>query len=359
MNLLQDYGYTQEEIAQLRQNAYDAIFKKDRGFYTETSGNKAYILVEDNAISSMAMGFSLMLCVQKKDKDMFDKLWQFLKDYMQLQQGEQEGLFCVSVEPTGAMIDKNVNPLSQQYIAASLTFAASVWQEGAYAEEALTVLRACLHSRKPLWDNATHLSRDAEDNVELDLNAPQFAALFAMFCDPRDADFWKQVADTCVRVIATACDKHTGLCPELVSRNGTPLPHEKGGVYSLKSYSVMLNIAMNALWFGDISDLSEMAARLLKFFYDKEDETLAIYDISGVALSEKSPSIFTLRASVALASLVIERKRGNTPSNLKQMAVKAVKHFCQMSKDNMAKAPLEKFINLFTLLILSGDFRVW
>ena len=75
---------TDEEIQDKLDELWNHYFKGDNNskvYYD--NGSEAYILdVSENVVRSQGMGFGLMICVQTDHKSEFDKLWNYVKNYM-------------------------------------------------------------------------------------------------------------------------------------------------------------------------------------------------------------------------------------------------------------------------------------
>lgn len=367
MNLLQDFGYKDEEINKRIKETWKKLFdgkKSERIFFEDADGG--YILdTSYGDIRSEGMGYGMMISLQMDRKDVFDKLWKWTRTHLYIDEGDNKGFFHFSCNPDGSVKDESPRPDGEEYIALSLLFASHRWGNGKgifnYEKEALALLTKMLHGKNPLWNKKNYLirTRIGSDNTDVSYNLPHFYELFAMFAPIKDSDFWNNAADASRKFIVSACHPDTGLSAEFVDSTGKPLSRKEHGTYFSHSYMVCGNIGLYSMWFGDSPDLGNIAKKIILFFDNKTVEDFMDYTIDGKALRKKARHPLALAAGVAEAAIALERSREPVPASVHAAAKRAVKRFWDTPLRTGKRRYYDNIISMMALLSLSGIYKVY
>ncbi|MDR2069972.1 MAG: xylanase, partial [Treponema sp.] len=267
-------------------------------------------------------------------------------------------------------------PDGEEYFAMALMFASARWGDGEgifnYSGEAQRLLDSCLHqghragddpSARPMWDASNYLIRFVPDCDFSDpsYHLPHFYEIFAERGPAIDRPFWKNAAEASRKYTALSCHPVTGLAPEYAFYDGKPNdkgpPADHGDFYS-DAYRVALNIGLDALWNGPAEPLSQAAARLLAFFADKDPADLRRYAIDGQPLEEKALHPVGLIAANAAAAPAVLKAAGMSAKD-EAGAKKAVRLFWETPPRTGPRRYYDNCLYFFSLLILSGNYRVY
>lgn len=368
MNLLTDYGYDEQEINKRVTLCWETLFegKTSERIYFESGDDMGYIIDTGNDdVRTEGMSYGMMMAVQMDKKEVFDRLWKWVRTYMYMDEGDCHGYFCWSNNQNGKKNADGPAPDGEEYFAMSLFFAAHRWGNGKgifnYEKEAKAILHTALHSNELMWNKENYLVRFVPNSTFSDpsYHLPHFYELFAMWADPKDSDFWSKAAGASRAYLSVACNKKTGLAPEYAEDDGTPRPLNEHGSFFSDSYRVAANIGLNALWFGDIPDLSDIASRLILFFDGKSVEDFTDYKTDGTPRSRKALHPIGLCATIAQSVLALERQKAPVTEKQKAAAKRAVKRFWNTSLRTGTKRYYDNCLYFFALLALSGNYKVY
>ena len=84
-NILNEYGYSIEEIENRLDDVYNTIFYGTdcERLYHECGNDMAYFVdTGNNDVRTEGMSYAMMMCVQRDMKQEFNKLWKWAKKYM-------------------------------------------------------------------------------------------------------------------------------------------------------------------------------------------------------------------------------------------------------------------------------------
>lgn len=368
MNLLEDYGYKSDKILEKVIFTWKVLFegKKSERIYFEADENSAYILDEaHNVVRSSAMGAGLLICVQIDKKEFFDRLWKWMRTNMYISEGIHKGYFAWSCSTDGEKLSDDIRPDAEQFAATALLFASHRWGNGKgifnYEKEALSLLHNMLHSKHPLFNKENYLIRNQPDS---DYSNPSFCMphyyeLYAMFADIKDAEFWNKAAGAGREYIVRSCNKKTGLSSEQTLYDGTPLSAKERGTFFSMSYRVISNIGLFTTWFGDSPDFAEIASHIVSFFDGKKIEDFMDYEVNGTPRKRKARHPVALCATIAQASLTLERCREPVSDKVKKQAKRAVKRFWETPLRKGKSRLYDNSLYFAALLSLSGLYKVY
>ncbi len=368
MNLLSDYGYKEQDIEARVQECWHTLFegKKSERIYFEAGKDMGFITDtgwED--VRTEGMSYGMMMAVQMDKKEVFDRLWKWTKTYMYIKEGAFKGYFCWSCGLDGSRNAEGPAPDGEEYFAMALFFAYHRWGNGTgifnYEKEANAILKKATGKKNNMWNPENYLIRFIPDSPFSDpsYHLPHFYDLFAMFADPEESDFWQKAAGASREYIVKSANKTTGLSPEIADFNGTAAPVKKHGSFFSDAYRVGANIGLNALWFGDVPDLSSVAAKLIAFFDGKKVEEFMDYKIDGKPLRRKARHPVGLCATLAEAALALERQREPLTPKQKAQAKRAVKRFWETPLRKGKRRYYDNCLYFFAMLALSGNYKVY
>lgn len=364
-NLFVEMGYDAGEVERRYQEIVDTIFYGPEGvrFYEE-SDNMAYVVDTGNMdVRTEGMSYAMMAFVQLNDQVRFDKIWNFSKTYMYMDEGENAGYFAWSVGTDGSKNAYGPAPDGEEFFALALFFAAHRWGNGAgiynYEKEACDLLRTCIHKGEngepghPMWDPNNHLIKFVPglDFSDPSYHLPHFYELFALWAYEEDRDFWKEAARASRRYLKKACHPITGLASEYADYEGQPIAWNGGhDVFYSDSYRVAANIGLYHEWFGDDPKLAACNERLQQFFQETEkDHWDYIYKIDGTRIDEKILHPVGLIATNAMGSLAT--------NDIYSQA--CVRKFYETPLRIGERRYYDNFLYLFAWMALSGNYRIW
>jgi oligosaccharide reducing-end xylanase len=99
LNLLAGCGIPGQEIEKRLDAVFRAIFEDDEErFYFPLSPDMGYLMDTGNLDArTEGISYGMMMCVQRNEKELFDRLWRFAKTYMWQEKGRYTGYFAWSV----------------------------------------------------------------------------------------------------------------------------------------------------------------------------------------------------------------------------------------------------------------------
>lgn len=363
-NVFQEYGYAETATEAKLVDAWNQLFfgAADTRIYYQTGVDESYILDTGNLdVRTEGMSYGMMFCVQMDRKAEFDRLWNWAKKYMWQSNGCYQGYFAWSVAPDGTKNSQGPAPDGEEYFALALFFAAHRWGDGPepfnYSEQARAILRVCVHKGEdgigqPLWNPQNKLIKFVPEMEISDpsYHLPHFYELFALWADPQDRQFWREAARASRVYLQTACHPLTGLAPEYAYYDGTPHFELGHGHFYSDSYRVAGNIALDFEWFRTDVWEREEANRLQAFFVELGLEgSNHKFKIDGEPFAEPALHPVGLLAMNAMASLAAD---GPERAPL-------VKAFWETPLRTGARRYYDNCLYFFSLLSLSGNYRIW
>ncbi|EFM08896.1 glycoside hydrolase family 8 [Paenibacillus curdlanolyticus YK9] len=364
-NLLQEYGYNQQDIDARIQACWQQLFgdAPDTRIYYEAGDDMGYMLDTGNLdVRTEGMSYGMMMAVQMDRQDIFDRLWRWTMTYMFLEQGPNAGYFAWSCQPDGTRNSDGPAPDGEEYFALALFFASHRWGDRAeapfnYSKRARRLLHACIHKGEnndgfPMWNPDNKLIKFIPNCEFTDpsYHLPHFYALFALWADPKDRMFWTEATHASRQYLVAACHPITGLAPEYAYYDGTPNNERGFGHFYSDSYRVAANLGVDALWFGTEPPLADIAERILTFFSDKAPADYRRYAIDGQPFEEQSLHPVGLIATNAVAALAASDS---------EHARQAVELFWQTPLRTGERRYYDNCLYLLALLALSGRYRIW
>lgn len=364
-NLLNEYGYSTEEVNERVKDTWEKLFSaqhEDTKIYFEVGDDKAYMLDTGNHdVRTEGMSYGMLMAVQMDEREVFDRLWKWTIKHMFMVEGEHAGYFAWSVKPDGTKLAHGPAPDGEEYFAMALFFASNRWGDRKgifnYSQQARDLLHTCLHNGEDggeghtMWNLENKLIKFVPEVEFSDpsYHLPHFYELFSLWANEEDRKFWKEAAEASREYIKISCHPVTGLAPEYAHYDGTP-NHIRGfGHFFSDSYRVAMNIGLDHVWFGGNESLTNIADKIQAFFVDRDPADYRRYKVTGEPFDEKSLHPVGLIATNAAAALA------TSGTNAK----KAVDLFWNTPVRTGNSRYYDNCLYFFSLLALSGKFKIW
>ena len=304
------------------------------------------------------MSYGMMMCVQMDRQDLFDRLWRFATRHMLLREGPFEGYFAWSVGLDGRHNAEGPAPDGEEYFAMALFLADRRWGSAGefnYLEEGKTILRHCVHQAEitgggPMWNPDNHLIKFVPDQEISDpsYHLPHFYEVFAGCCDERDAAFWREAARASRAYIVKSAHPATGLSPEYAACDASPiLMFRKPWAWYSDAYRVLMNIALDSLWFGTRPEYARIAENAQTFLATQlPEDNYRACDLDGTRSEEKAMHPVAITATAA-ASVIA----GRSPS-----AEMWLRRFADLPMREGGRRYYDNCLYFFCFLMLSGRY---
>lgn len=364
-NLLKEYGYDEKKIAKKVQDTWNKLFygNENTRIYYPVEKDEGYILDTGNLdVRTEGMSYGMMMSVQMDKKEEFDRIWTWTKRYMYQSSGEHRGYFAWSANPDGTKRAQGPAPDGEEYLALALFFASHRWGDGPepfdYSRQARNILRECVHKGesgigKPMWEPANHLIKFVPncDFTDPSYHLPHFYELFSLWAYPEDRQFWLEAAAASREYLKKACHPKTGLAPEYAEYDGRPHPYQNHEHFYSDSYRVAGNIGLDYEWFRGDEWEREEADKIQAFFAAMGfPAKYRRYAVDGTPFRKRALHPKGLVAMNAMAALAAN----DTPN-----ARACVDAFWKMSIRTGKRRYYDNCLYFFSLLALSGNYRIW
>ena len=369
-NLWKEYGYSEEEVKNRLEAAFQTIFygTEEERFYHEAGADMGYLEDTGNHdVRTEGMSYGMMVCVQLDKKEEFDRIWKWVKTYMWMSEGEGRYYFRWSCNTDGTPNSDGPAPDGEEFFAMALFFASNRWGDGEgifnYSQEARNILSECVHKGEedhpgePMWDRERKLIKfiPGVDFTDPSYHLPHFYELFALWAKEEDRDFWKQAAQASREYLHLACHPDTGLSPEYSEYDGTPHTEHveqfgRHDWYYSDAYRTMANIGLDSLWFGKDPWQKEIAQTFQEFYCVKQREHWdGVFLVDGTRLEEKALHPVAVIAVNAQASLAAEGEFSRA----------CMEKFWNTPLRTGDRRYYDNFLYMFAFMALSGNYRIW
>ena len=374
-NVLLENGYSPEQIDRRVNEVFHEMFFGPDRIYQEDGRDMGYMVDTGNDDArTEGMSYGMMMAVQMDNKDIFDRLWRWSLTYMHHDSGKYKDYFAWSCALDGTRNAQGPAPDGEEYFAMALFFASHRWGDGEppfdYSNQARKILRACVHKGSdrdtsgqggdPMWDPETYLIKFVPEAPFTDpsYHIPHFYELFSLWADEEDRAFWVKAAEASRAYLHKAVNPDTGLAPNLSNFNGSPLPIDEskgiwgvlGSCYFSDAYRVAINLALDWDWFGKDPWQPEILNTLLSFvFTDKRASEYVLFPDGRIFDKEPIMHPVGMKASWACASLAVDG----------EYSAQAVRRFWDMPLRRDKRRYYDNCLYFFTLLALSGRYRIW
>lgn len=364
-NVFKEYGYTESEIEEKVNEAWQQLFfgDDDIRFYHPVGDDMGYITdTGNNDVRTEGMSYGMMMAVQMDNKDVFDRIWKWTWTYMLHDSGKYKGYFAWSCALDGTRNFQGPAPDGEEYFAMALLFASRRWGDGEepfdYSQQAKKILHEMIHkgedgeSGDPMLEPENKLIKfiPEADFSDPSYHLPHFYELFSRWGNEEDSKFWEEAAEASRDYLKKACHPKTGLAPEYAYYDGTPEKEHGHQDFYSDAYRVAMNIGLDYEWFGGNEWEAEIAEKIQSFFVDKEREDFSKYTISGEELPRPDyVHDVGLIATNAMAALAVDG----------QVAEKSVRRFWKTPLRRDERRYYDNCLYFFSLLGLSGNYRIW
>jgi oligosaccharide reducing-end xylanase len=365
-NLFHEVGISERDVEVRIEQAWATMFfgPADERLYWPSGPDEGYIVdTGNNDVRTEGMSYAMMMAVQRNDRDVFRRLWNWARNHMQHQTGKYEGYFAWSANLDGTLRAQGPASDGEEYFALALFFASHRWGEGEaphdYAAQARRILRECVHKGEtgpgdPMWDPDSALIRFVPETRWTDpsYHLPHFYELFAKWADPSDRDFWLRAASASRRYLPLACHPETGLAPEYSEFDGSPhqAPWDYGHhLFYSDSYRVAANLGLDALWSGGSDWHRDTADKILAFLARQDRNDLRMYHLDGTPTDEPALHPLGLVATCAMGALATDSPQSR----------QAVLRFWEEPLRTGPRRYYDNCLAFFALLALGGRYRIW
>lgn len=290
-NLFKEAGYSQEKINQRISDLWQTYFcssDASQRIYYESGSDMAYILdVNNNDVRTEGMSYGMMICLQMDKQAEFNKLWKWVKTYMQYTTGSEiEGCFSWQCNSDGSKKGNTPASDGEEYFIMDLLFAANRWGNGTgiynYKAEADYIIENCFN--KPMksvnpYSSYTNIFNMEEKQVvfvpyasaakftDPSYHLPAFYELWAKWATSHNDDFLTLAAKS-RELWATFSNATTGLMPDYANFDGSA--HTGDGDHAKFLYDAwrcITNMAVDYSWFKPETDYVSLVDKMLNFFY--------------------------------------------------------------------------------------------
>ncbi|WP_286169885.1 glycosyl hydrolase family 8 [Halocella sp. SP3-1] len=362
-NVFKEYGYSETEIEAKVKDTWQQLFfgDEDIRFYHPVSDDMGYITdTGNNDVRTEGMSYGMMMAVQMDEKELFDRLWKWTKTYMWHDSGKYKGYFAWSCALDGSRNAQGPAPDGEEYFAMALLFASNRWGDGAepfnYSEQAKDILHEVIHKGEdggegdPLWDPDNKLIKFVPECYFTDpsYHLPHFYELFSHLGNQEDRQFWSEAAEASRVYLRKACHPVTGLSAEYAHYDGSPEKTKGHQHFYSDSYRVAMNIGLDYEWFRADEWQKEEANKIQNFFANKEDYTK--YTLNGRELVR--PDYLHNVALIAANAMAALAGDG-------EAAKKSVDKFWNTPLRRDKRRYYDNCLYFFSLLALSGNYRIW
>lgn len=371
-NVFAECGYDPNEIEKrVEETFYEIFYGKESFVCFNADKSLGYIVDTGNIdVRTEGMSYAMMMCVQMNKKQEFDAIWNWVRQFMYLEEGENKGYFAWSVSPDGVKNAYGPAPDGEEFMAMALIMASHRWGDGTYTYNysgwAKQILKDIVHKGedgvgRAMWDPDNYLIRFIPDRDFTDpsYHLPHFYELFAKWGNPEDSLFWSKAAQASRNYLTKACNKDTGLSAEYSYYDGQPYPLEQeifgrhDWFYS-DAYRTIANIALDYEWSGKNTEFAEFEKKtcnnLQAFFCGLEPkDRRKVYLIDGTILDQEALHPVAMTATIAQASLASDGEN----------AKKLVEEFWNTPLRSGERRYYDNCLYMFAMLALSGNYRIW
>lgn len=319
-NILQEAGYSQEEINSKLQAIKKQFFEGDANngrLYYELGDDEAYILDTGNSdVRTEGLSYGMMICVQLDMQTEFDKLWRFTKNHSMHKSGANKGYLAWQLNTDGSIKDGNAAPDGDEYMATALMFAAGRWGKSTgidYWKEANYILDNMLS--KSHYEKSSHVNMfnkkekqivfvpyaESAKHTDPSYHMPAFYELWSKWAN-NNRQFWKECADKSREMYAKFANSTTGLMPDYAEFSGEARSGEHAD-FRFDAWRCAMHMATDYMWFKGSETEKQQTKKLLDFFYGKGiKDYQALYQLDGTPIygGDHSPGLVGCNAVGAM-----------------------------------------------------------
>lgn len=321
-------GLSESQVQAKIDSAFKQLFygnDRNQRVYYPVGRDRAYIKdIASNDVRTEGMSYGMMIAVQLDKKKEFNRLWKWVKTFMQHQSNAMQGYFAWHCKTDGTVLSPASASDGEEWFITTLLLAAARWGNGEgmynYQAEAQFILDAMLNKAESSdkGEEVTNMFNRKEkqivfvplgsvdDFTDPSYHLPHFYELWARWAD-KENTFWCEAAATSREFWKKATHPVTGLSPDYSTFDGVPTNAPWGGNHNdfrFDAWRTGAHIALDYLWFARDDWAIAQSNRLLKFFYSQGMGDYGNqYTLDGVVLEkEHSPGLVAMNAVVALAA---------------------------------------------------------
>ncbi len=378
-NLFVEMGYPSDAVSTKLDSMYNALFHGPDKVYFEVDDLMAYISdLKNNDVRTEGMSYGMMIAVQLDKKDVFDRLWRWVKRYMQHNDGsDRDGYFAWSCKTDGTPNALGSASDGELYFVTSLIFASNRWGNESgidYLAEARNIIDASMlktgkRHAAPLINIETRLITFTPDKwgsrfTDPSYHIPVFYEIWAKWLNDGRSEFWQECADRSREFLHSCVHPETGLTPDYSNYDGSLLNrgHIIGDAFRFDSWRVPLNIAIDYAWScSDGKWQREYADRVQKFFYEKGiDDYVDQYNVDGSDVEQilGAGGYTRLRHSTGLVATTAAVSIAANDEKSKEFVERLWNSRHEPYDDGYFDAYYDGLLRLFSFMLLSGNYQV-
>lgn len=322
-NLFVEIGKTPAEVDAKVNAAFEQLFFGDastEAVYRTVGTDEAYVEdVNNKDVRTEGMSYGMIIAVMMDRQDVFDKLWRFTKNKMQIKSGQGRGYIAWKLPVSDFSQPANgPAPDGEEYFVTALFLADKRWKSAAGVANALNYKQqadSLLHymipgparsGQGPMIDTnrAQILFVPNVTYTDPSYHLPAFYRMWAEFAGHHN-QLWKRMADTSIAFLPRSWHPVTGLNAKYTTFEGVPMPSGTNGdaesdIYATDAHRTPMNYAFDWAWFKSDTSIVIHVKKLLDFFYAQGIETYKqSYTIAGESKSEYSTSESQIGANAA------------------------------------------------------------
>ncbi|AUX45326.1 cellulase [Sorangium cellulosum] len=365
-NELQDVLHkTDDEIAAKIQERFQQLFYGDpvnEAIYYEKGEDQARIVDTFHGdVRSEGIGLGMIIAVQLDKREEHDRLWRYAQASLERTSGPGRGYFESSCDtPVGPL--PCFDPFGQQQLAMALIFAHNRWGSDTgdidYEADALELLEVMRYKEAQnggvvegvtnVFDAETKLAFDFPHTAAAGITRPsiEMPAYYELWAQATGDTFWSEAAASARAHWQRAAHPVTGLMPERATFEGEPVFGSH--TFDAEAYRTSLNMALDHIWFGVDPWQVEEANRLLSFFSAKGIDTYGpSYLLEGGNLEfGRDRALIVMNGVTGLMATNADRAQYIEAAWAETLEVGQPRYYSGI-------------LNLLSLLVLSGQFRVY
>jgi oligosaccharide reducing-end xylanase len=364
-NPFKDIGKADDDVANKIAGAFAQLFHGDpasEAIYVPVGTDQAYI--QDTLhmdVRTEGIGLAMMIAVELDKRTEFDRLWTYAATVLKQAAGPRRGYFeswCDT--PTGK--EKCDDPYGEAQMVTALIFANDRWESTSgpvdYAAGAVDLLTVMRHKQDEnggvvggitdTFDAASALPIDLPLVGRQGVSRPSIAmpAYYDLWAEATDDPFWTRAAVAARAYWQRAADPGTGLMPVRATFDGSPYTNYES--FLSESYRTHVNMGLDWAWAKGAKDDWEVAEadRLLAFFSSKGIYGKS-YHLDGTAIdSTPEPALVVVNGVTAMVA--------TRPDHTNYLNA-----VWDMATPIGPGRYYSGILDLTTLLILSGQYRIW
>ena len=411
-NVFVEMGYKPADVDAKLKEVFSDVFRGPNKVYFEVGDSMGYVSdIKNHDARTEGMSYGMMIAVQMGEKDIFDRLWRWSKNYMQHQDGPRKGYFAWSCKTDGTHNAEGAASDGELYFVTALIFASNRWGNDTgidYKKEAQHILD-CIQPReytpeaRPggfgtfggqqsagpqkmyLIDPETQLITFTPDGfgqrfTDPSYHIPAFYEVWARWADDGRSDYWNECARKSREFLHKAINDTTGLnadmcqydgsllqMPRFPGRPGMPQPsRRRNGANNFRydSWRVPMNMALDYEWScADGEWQRQYGEKIQDFFYSQGVDTFLDQYRTDGTLPEgdeilQAGGFRKLRHSIGLVATTAAASVMCSHEKSREFVAALWNARHEPFDDGYFDAYYDGLLRLFAFMHLSGNYRV-